>query len=57
MTQHIIASASFSYVSYFFSASLKLREAYAIDLSLPILPCDNIPPIACPEVSVVRTKG
>ena len=57
MTQNIIASASFSYVSYFFSVSLKLREAYAIGLSLPILPCDNIPPIAYPEASVVRTKG
>ena len=57
MTQNIIASTSFSYVSYFFSASLKLREAYAIGLFLPILPCDNIPPIAYPEASVLRTKG
>ena len=47
----------FSNVSYFFSASLKLREAYAIGLSLPFLPCDNIPPIAYPEASVVRIKG
>ena len=57
MTQNIIASASFSYVSYFFSVSVRLREAYAIGLYLPILPCDNIPPIAYPEASVVRTKG
>ena len=57
MTQNIIASASFSYVSYLFSASLKLREAYAIGLSLPILPCDNKAPIAYPEAFVVRIKG
>ena len=57
MTQNINTSASFSYVSYFFSVSLKQREAYAIGLSLPILPCDNIPPISYPEASVVRTKG
>ena len=57
MTQNIIASASFSYVSYFFSVSLKLREAYASGLYWPIFPCDNSPPFAYPEASVVRTKG
>ena len=57
MTQNIIASAFLSYVSYFFPASLKLREAYAIGLFLPIFPCDNITPIAYPEASVVRIKG
>ena len=29
----------------------------AIGLSLPILSCDNIPPIAYPVASVARTKG
>ena len=52
-----MSRASFSYVSYFFSVSLRLREAYAIGLSLPILPCDKIPPIANPEASVVSIKG
>ena len=51
-----MAGASFSYVSYFFSASLRLREAKAIALSLTILPCDKIPPIVNPEASVVRIK-
>ena len=41
----------------FFSVPLKLREAYAIGLSLTILPCDNIPPIAYPEAFIVRSKG
>ena len=54
-TQNIIARASFSYVSYFFSVSVRLREAYAIGLSLPILPHDKISPIANPETSVVST--
>ena len=41
----------------FFSVSLRLREAYAIGLSLPLFPCDKILPIANPEASVVSIKG
>ena len=41
----------------FFSVSLILRVAYAIGLSLPIFPCDKIPPIANPKASVVSKKG
>ena len=57
LTQYIIAKASFSYVSYFISLSFNVREAYAIGRSLFIFPCDNIPPTAIPEASVVKING
>ena len=52
-----MARASFSYVSYFVLVLLRLREAYAIGLSLPILSCDKIPSIANPEASFMSTKS
>ena len=52
-----MARAVFSYVSYYFSVWLRLREAYPIALSLPILLCDKIPPIANTKASVVCIEG
>ena len=41
----------------FFTVSLRPRQVYAIGLSLPILPCDKILPIANSESYVVIIKG
>jgi len=54
LTQYIIAKVSFSYVSYFTSLSIKVREAYAIGRSLFISPCDKMSSTAIPEASVVK---
>jgi len=54
--QYIIAKASFSYVSYF--SSLSVREAYTIGRSLFISSCDNkIFLLQLPEASVVKING
>jgi len=56
LAQYIIAKASFSYVSYFISLSLKFEKHMHIGRSLLISPWDKMPPTAIPEASV-RMKG
>jgi len=51
-----MAKTSFSYVSYFNSLSVKVREAYATGRSLFISPYDRMPPTTVPKASVVRMK-